>query len=178
METSTGIEPKKNFMDLQREHANATYDLLALEDDENVSETQLAKVEETFKALATKADNCGYMLEQLAAVQELFKVRREKWQRAERTAKNAIERLRHWVKWTVSQSDSGEIMGEEVRFYLTKPTEKIVIDESKIPREFMKLVTSYIPDKERIEESVKAGIEISGVTRESIRQLRTGTVKK
>lgn len=175
---SVAIEPKKNFLELQREHANAVYDLLAIADNESVSEEALARVEEACKALATKADHCAYMLDHLAAAGEMFKAKKEQWMRAERTVKNSIERLRHWVKLTVSQTNSNEIVGEDERFYLTKPSPKIEIDETKIPREFMKLVTSYVPDKERIEESVKAGIEIPGASLVYTQQLRRGTVKK
>jgi len=163
---------KPTLIKLWQDHANIVRDILE-SSGEDVSESQANQLNIAMVALCEKADAYGHVQMQLEQFLESCKKRREEWQNGERSAKRAIDSLKERMKYVLSHMPEARLTGDEFEFYLTKPSQKLEIDETQLPKEYMKAVITYQPDTERIKEETLKGVKIAGVTTPESRQLRS-----
>lgn len=127
--------------------------------------------------LAVKADNYDHRIKMLSARADAFKARAEEFTKSARAIQNYSDRLKDAVKQAMLKLGKSEINGDFVRFKLSATKPRMILDETKVPRQFFTQVVSEIPDKKRIEEASQFA-EIPGVSFEQGYALRTyATVK-
>lgn len=125
-----------------------------------------ADVENVYNDLTTKfvykVDACSYVIRKLEAEADFFKDQAKFYQKISKSVENARDRLRDGIKAGMVALGQTEIEGSLHRFVLTKTSEKLVIDEDKLSPEYMTVVHSFVPDRERILKDLKAGKTIEG----------------
>jgi hypothetical protein len=137
-----------------------------------------AIIDEAYTAICEKADAYGHVMAQLEAFASQCKARKEEWQTGERAAKNTIDSLKERMRYVLSQLPEHEISGEEFEFFLTRASERLAIDASLVPKEYMRAKIVYEPDAAKIEAAIVEGIQIPGVTKIKSQQLRSRRPKK
>lgn len=155
------------------EYEKLTYEILNMAGDDVPEETAKA-LDAAVASLCEKADSYGFVMDRLKLFVEQCAKRKEEWAQGERTAKNSIESMKARMRFALTQLPEQSISGQEYRFFLTKPTAKLTIEPSEVPREYQKAEIAYKPDKEKIEKAIAAGQSIPGVTVSDSQQLRTG----
>lgn len=167
------VEKKKTLLEIHREFSTVMYQILNTESEDISPEVQ-ERYETGLKELCKKADNYGVVLDQLASFAEQCKHKKDEFAAGERAAKNAQERLKTLMKYVLSQMDDQFVQGDSYKFYLSKPTSRIDIDENVLPKEFKKAVITYSADREKIEKVLAEGKLIPGVTIKKSQSLRSG----
>lgn len=167
------VARKKTLLEIHREFSTVMYQILNTESEDIPAEVQ-ERYEQGLRELCHKADNYGVVIDQLASFGEQCKHKKEEFAAGERAAKNAQERLKSLMKFVLSQMDEQAVQGDSYRFYLSKPSSRLQIDENLLPKEFKKTVITHVPDKERIEQAVSDGKIIPGVTTIKSQSLRSG----
>jgi hypothetical protein len=71
-----------------------------------------------------------------------------------------------------------EIIGEDVKFKLSRLAPKLVIEEEKLPSAFKMQVVTYVPDKDRIKSELEAGGSVEGAKMEEVFSLRKYPARK
>jgi len=170
--SSSDASKKPTLIQLWQEHANIVRDIVE-SSGEDVSETQANQLNIAMMALCEKADAYGHVQMQLEQFLEACKKRREEWQAGERSAKRAVDSLKERMRYVLTHIPENKLSGEEFCYYLTKPSLKLEIDETKIPKEYMKAVVTFQVDKEKIEMDLNKGANIPGVSKVETRQLRS-----
>jgi hypothetical protein len=134
------------------------------------------EIELIYTELATKfvykVDACSYVLRKLESEVEFFKKQAQFYQKLARAIDNSRERIRDGIKAGMLTLEKTEVLGSSHRFVLTKAPEKLIIDENKLSPEYMTVVHSFVPDRERILAELKAGKIIEGAELVEIYALR------
>lgn len=170
------MDENKTLIQLLNEYHAIAFEILSNAGD-SVSEASAEALDGAVKSLCEKADSYGHVMASLKLFQEQCAQRKEEWMKGERTAKSSIEALKSRMRYVLSELPDQSLSGSEYRFFLTKPSSRVKIDETALPKEFMKAQISYVPDREKIEKAVADGASIAGVTIEASQQLREGRAK-
>lgn len=121
--------------------------------------------------LEIKVDSYAYVLDQLKLQGPYWKQKASEMNAVAKGCERAAKSLQDRLKYAMKTLEVEEVAGQEYKFKLAKTAGKLVIsDEAIIPDEF--LVVSYIPNKEKIKEAIKSGIEVPGAYIESEPSLR------
>lgn len=123
--------------------------------------------------LAQKVDAYIFIDDRFQAEAKFFAERAKAYQKIARSFERLSDVLRERVKQVMVETDTKEIRGDEYRFVLSPTQPRLVIEEGKLPREFLIQVTTVTPDKERIKTTLKDGFEIPGATLEGGFALRS-----
>lgn len=136
-------------------------------------EKRLSEVQNT---LTKKVDAYDWILKSLEADEEKFRARAEMFLKVAKGLKAYRERLKDNIKFAMTQLETTELNGLDVRFTLTKGQPALKIDEQALPGEFK--VVTFSPDKTKIKQALENGLEVPGASLEPSVQLRVYAVKK
>lgn len=123
--------------------------------------------------LREKVDRYHYVMAALEARGTYFADLEKQAKAAKKVFENQRERLRDRLKLAIEARGGREIEGNDWRYVLSGCKDKIIIDDAKLPPEFMRERIVKEPDREHIEDVIKCGFEVEGVTVEKSKALRS-----
>lgn len=122
--------------------------------------------------LQTKTDSYAFFMDRLDNEADFWKAKADSYLKVSRACANLKGRLNDSIKLAMRQLDTDEVKGNDMRFKLSKLAPKLVLEESALPAEYKMVVTTMVPDKERIKEDLGNKVEIPGATLEPVYSLR------
>lgn len=128
--------------------------------------------------LQTKADSYAFFMERLDTEADFWKQKAESYLKVSRSCAALKARLNENIKFAMRTLNTDEVKGGDVRFKLSKLAPKLVMDEARLPSEYKMIVTTTVPDKERIKHDIGVGIKIEGAALEDVFSLRKYANKK
>lgn len=144
------------------EEIKALENLFEMEDGEFTTELEIL-TQEMAIMVENKTDSCIGFLQMQKDRSESFKNRITAMQKAKKAIDNKIESYENYLVECVKQSQNGEFVGKFGVIKNRKPTKIVsVIDENKIPMEFLKEKTEVSVDKKGIKDALKAGTIVDG----------------
>lgn len=134
-----------------------------IEDKMRVSEVNLPK----------KIDSYSFILDRLKSEAAYFKQKADFYSSISKACKNAQERLKDNVKHVMISSDESELLGNDIKFKLSKTKPSLHIDETKISKEYRYQEVREVIDKEKIREDLELGVPVQGASLVPSFSLRT-----
>jgi hypothetical protein len=123
-------------------------------------------------------DSVQITLDRLEALSDYWKRRADGYTRVSKSLEISAAKLKRHVKDIMAASGTEDLYGLEWRLKLCPAKPKVVVNEETLPREYLKEKITFVPDKGRIEEEIKMGVPIEGVTLEPVYTLRSYPNKK
>lgn len=128
--------------------------------------------EETDIAIKQKVDSYSSIIDHFERDALKWKEQEQLCKAQKQKANGMVDRLKTRLKEYMGFSKRRELVGNYFRFLLTDMQPKLVIDEEKLPREYMMPVTTYVPDKEVIRYKLERGEIIEGAHLEPVQAMR------
>lgn len=107
--------------------------------------------------------NIARYIDSLKRDSELLKEKAEQLKDRAKSKENKLERLKTYVKESMVKFDTKKIEDETVTVRINSAKVATVLDESKIPEEYLNTVVKVSPDKRKILADLKLGKVIPGV---------------
>lgn len=124
-------------------------------------------------ALAAKVDGYVYIEGQFELQAELLKRKEEGLRKIRKALEGGQEYLRNNIKKALMALNLTQIGQGEYRYCLEGGGTKLVIDDEKaIPDDFRITVVIKNLDKDKLEQALKAGMEVPGARLEDVKRLR------
>jgi predicted transglutaminase-like protease len=125
-------------------------------------------------AIARKIDGYVYIEDQIEAQCALLKRKEDGLRAIRKGLESAQDRLRTNIKNAMTALQKTELPGDEFTYKLTKGGTKLIIDNERvIPEDFKVSVVMTNVDKDRLEQVLKAGMEVPGARIEDVQRLVT-----
>lgn len=125
-------------------------------------ETALVTVE---TRIANKVDSYDAVIRRLKAEAELWDRKKREADSIKKSCEHALEFLNSRIKSVLEVK--GELHGNEVTAKLVKNPPSLVLDRLSLPEKYLKTTVIVEPDKDKIKEDLKRGVEIMGAALES-----------
>lgn len=122
--------------------------------------------------IQTKADGYAFFMDRLDNESEFWKEKANAYLKVSRSCANLKERLNNSIKLAMRTLDADEIKGDDMRFKLSKLAPRLVLEEALLPSEYKMVVTTHVPDKDRIKADLANKVEIPGAMLEPVYSLR------
>lgn len=103
------------------------------------------------------------MLKNVQADAEMFKTEKQNFAEKEKQAKAKIDKYKETIQKAMTLSNKKKVDAGVFKVSLRKSKKVEVLDETKIPLEYMTEKIEYKPNKAEIAKLLKAGQEITGV---------------
>lgn len=103
------------------------------------------------------------MLKNAQADAEMFKTEKQNFAEKEKQAKAKIDKYKETIQKAMTLSNKKKVDAGVFKVSLRKSKKVEVLDETKIPLEYMTEKIEYKPNKAEIAKLLKAGQEITGV---------------
>ncbi len=108
--------------------------------------------------LADKVDKYDLVMSRLEAAEMVYKRRADEIYSIATKCKNTRDRLEKNIKFAMQELGTSEVLGNDVRFKLVGTKAKVnILDESKLPKEYMRTKTVVEVDKTKLGEDLKIG---------------------
>jgi len=127
-------------------------------------------------SIPAKIDGYQVVLDRLDLESAYYKAKADYYAKIARGHGALKDRLKDAIKQSLCALGATEIRGVDSRFVLSTSTPALVIDESRLDKEYM-LVT-YSPDRERIKKDLKSGKKIAGAELRPSQALRSFANKR
>lgn len=140
-------------------------DRLYAEADEDgvVSDDAFERLEELKEERQTKLENVALYFKELQAEADAIKAEAEKLSKRAKTAQARADNIKAYL--SNSMQKNGETEVETARCRITfRKSEKVVVDEAKLSKEYMVEKVEWTPDKKKLKELLKNGTQIDGAT--------------
>jgi hypothetical protein len=165
------MSESKSLMALVKDHHKLDEDLF--KNDGELSPEMEQFLEITEKGLAEKIDAYKMYMDHLEFRAEYFKQLSEQAQQYEKVFLNQIKRMKENIRFAMQTMNTTELKGEQYRFALTEPSQKLVIEnEELIPVKYTKEIIDFKPDREAIKKALEIGEAVPGAKLETTQQLR------
>jgi hypothetical protein len=165
------MSENKSLMSLVRDHYKLDEDLL--KNGGELSEELEQFMQITEKGLSEKIDSYKLYMDHLAFRAEYFDNLAKQAEQYKKVFDNQIKRMKENIKFAMRNMNTTELRGEQYRFALTEPTDKLVIEnEEAIPAMFTKEELVLKLDREAIMNELKKGEQVPGAKIELTQQLR------
>jgi hypothetical protein len=128
--------------------------------------------------LAQKVDSCAFVEKKLQAEADFFKEQAQYYTKIARALEKSKEAIRQRVKESMITLGYSEISGERSRFTLSKIADKLVIDSEQLPNDYKIFYQDFYPNKEKILDDLRSGVEVAGAKLEDNYALRQFANKK
>lgn len=122
--------------------------------------------------IQTKTDKYAFFMERLDSEADYWKAKADDYLKVSRSCASLKARLNDSIKLAMLQLKTDEVKGTDMRFKLSKLAPKLVLEEPALPDSYKMVVTTRVPDKERIKADLAAGVAIIGAKMEDVFSLR------
>jgi hypothetical protein len=165
------VTDSKSLMSYVKDHHQLDEELFRNEGELTTEMEQFLEINE--KGLAQKVDSYKLYIDHLEYRAEYFKNIAEQAQVYEKTFLNQIKRMKENLRFAMQNMNTDELKGEQYRFALTEPTDKLVIEnENDIPVKFTKEEIVFKMDRDAIKKALQSGEQVPGAKLEITQQLR------
>jgi hypothetical protein len=108
--------------------------------------------------LSGKVDSYNMVMDRFETLEAFYKSKADEFSAYSKRCQNIRKTLEDNIKYAMQELKTDEVLGNEVRFKLvaTKPR-CVVLDESKLPAEYLRTKTITEVDKPRLSEDLKIG---------------------
>lgn len=117
-------------------------------------------IEQQMLELSRSADDAGLFLDRSEYLIKYFKNFRDQISAKIKTLENASDFVEAEIKKSVETL--GELSGESFVFKLQKTKGKVIVDESLLHETYLRTTITHAPDKTKIYDDLKAGIQVDG----------------
>lgn len=151
------------------------YDALLDSADEETGELDvdiskaLETVQGTFKE---KASATAIVSRELVNYKEDIDREIKRLQALKKHVERENERVRMYLSEALRAAGIESIKGVYANISFRKSEQTVIDDESQLPEEYVKVKTTYIPDKEAIKKAIKSGVEVTGAHVETVQNLQ------
>lgn len=128
--------------------------------------------------LQTKVDNYAIIDERLALESDYWKAKADEMRKIAKGFESARKTLRDRLKDAMKAMGTDDLRGQDKRFKLSASKPALVIDESRLPKEFTMVISSIVPDREKIQAAIADGFDVPGASLEPVTALRVYANKK
>lgn len=122
--------------------------------------------------LAEKVDRYRYIIEALESRAKYFAEIEKQMKGAKKVFENQRDRLRERLRFAIKATGGRELAGHDWRYLLSPGKDKLVIDEEKLAPEYLRERIVKEPDRDHIEDVLRCGFDLEGVTVEKVETLR------
>ena len=126
------------------------------------------EIEEMYKQLTTnlitKVDACAFIEKKLESEAEFFKEQAKYYTSIARSLETSRENIRERIKTAMLTLDYKEILGRVARFVLTKAAKKLILEPARLPKEYVTVVQTEVPNRDKILGDLEKGLTIEGAT--------------
>lgn len=123
--------------------------------------------------LPSKIDSYNFIIDRMDSLEDHYKEQAAFFTQIAKQCGNAKDRLKENIKFAMKALNTDEVQGHNIRFKLQRVKPKLVVEnESLIPKEYQRVVTTTSLDKERIKEDLAIG-PIAGCKLEESFSLKT-----
>ena len=112
--------------------------------------------------LREKADKYAFILKRIPMHQTYWKSIAEEAIRVLKGLGDAETRLRDRIKATMAASGLERLSGDLNAFHMTRARDTLVVDEKKLPPEYLISKFELVPDRDRLRTELESGKEITG----------------
>ena len=112
--------------------------------------------------LKSKSDNILKYIRNLDSEKEIILIELERLEKIKKSKENKIKRLKEYLVSIMLELNSKKIETDIGSYGIRKSTKVDILDENKIPTEFVKIKTERVIDKIGIGNYIKTYGEISG----------------
>lgn len=141
-----------------------------------------AELEAQFNAIQTeledKSDAYAVIMRRLETTEEYFKSRAQEYDRVNKSIGVFRENLKDRIKRSMLKMEKPKIEGQDFTFSVSRIADKLELDESLLSNDFKMVVSSMVPDKEKILAHLKLGEPVLGATLKTNYSLRISLSKK
>jgi len=111
---------------------------------------------------AEGVDLTASLLERVEHSAEHYKAKAKQYSAIHKALEATSAKMRAFIKDAALAKDDMLLEGVETYFRVSRAKSKLEIDESLLPKEFLRPVTEYVADKALIESELNLGNEIPG----------------
>ncbi|CCW39600.1 hypothetical protein D5F91_08430 [Streptococcus agalactiae] len=111
-------------------------------------------------------NNIEYFVKMLKNVQadaEMYKAEKEAFYKKQKQAEAKVEKYKETIRRAMELSQRKKVDAGMFKVSLRRSKKVEILDETKIPFEYMQEKVEYKPKKDEISKALKSGIDISGV---------------
>lgn len=139
-------------------------DSLYDEVDENgeVGEIDFSILEDLKEERKNKMENIALYIKNLEAEAKAIKEEEEKFEKRRKRMENKAEGLRNLLIRSITENGDKEFSTVHCSVRVRESDKTDILDESLIPKEYMKESIKYSPDKTAIKKAIKSGVEVAG----------------
>lgn len=148
-----------------------------LENGGELTEVLEHSMDVTAAELQAKTDRYAAFMERLDLESDHWKQKADEYARVSKSCKLLKERLNNNIKMAMQVLGQDDLVGNEMRFKLSKLAPKLVTTDG-LDSAYKMAVTEYVPDKERIKADLNAGKRIEGAFLEDVYSLRKYPARK
>ena len=148
--------------------------LLELSDEEITEEEKVELQEIIYNEIVGKSLNSYYYIQNTKSEIEMIKEEIKRLQAYKKTKENALERFKNYVTTCLQVIGKSKIDFGIGSFGLRKSSSVNILDESKIPKKFIRKTIKLEPDKTAIKEAINNGLMVKGA---EIQENQSLTVK-
>ncbi|HEO6612928.1 siphovirus Gp157 family protein [Streptococcus agalactiae] len=103
------------------------------------------------------------MLKNAQADAEMYKAEKEAFYKKQKQAEAKVEKYKETIRRAMELSQRKKVDAGMFKVSLRRSKKVEILDETKIPFEYMQEKVEYKPKKDEISKALKSGIDISGV---------------
>ncbi len=140
--------------------------------DGEITEADFDELRQLKEDRQVKLENIGLYIKNLEAEAAAIKAEEENLYKRRKRAENKAEGLRNLLINSLIENGENEFSTTRIRAKIRNSEKTEIVDLDSIPEEFVEVKTTKQPDKKKIKEAIKAGIEVSGaqiVTNQTVR---------
>lgn len=148
----------------------AINDLQAREDlDPDIVKNTLDSLQETREQ---KLDNLANWIDDLQKDVDWDAKKIKEYQQDKKAKQAKIDSLTKYITQVLSDADIRSLHTDNHKLEFGRLSHRVVVDESKLPADYMVTKTTYSPDKTLIKQAIDAGKEVVGAHIEDSRKLK------
>ena len=131
------------------------------DEDGVIQDVDFEKLEALNEARQEKLESVALYYKELKAEAEAISAEAKKLAQRAKAAENRAESFKQYLAASMQRNGEENITTPRVKITFRK-SEKVIVDEMKIPREFMQEKVEWVPDKKEIKKLLKEGLKIEG----------------
>lgn len=131
------------------------------DEDGVVKEVDFDRLEALNEARQEKLESVALYYKELKAEAEAISAEAKKLAQRAKAAENRAESFKQYLATSMQKNGEDNVTTSRVKITFRK-SEKVVVDELKIPRKFMLEKVEWVPDKKEIKRLLKEGQDIDG----------------
>lgn len=107
-------------------------------------------------------DNIHALMERIEHDAAFYKLKASRYTAVQRGLTSAYEKIKIQIKSLMVIAGKTELHGDEIRLQLRRIKDKLVVDEDRLPKSYLKEKVTLVPDTDRIRDDLERGLPVAG----------------